>query len=159
MICPLPGWKWCLQKRLYKRKIQHETEHCPTGYAIFWRRNNGAYYIIFINLSDNRSLVPYNPYLSKKCNAHTNVEICSTVQAVKYLYKHIYKGHDKVQAKAYLQHKGAVEINEPKLYIDGRYVSFLGSLEHIGASNASWTSCSCTAYSERSGCPYCVYPW
>ena len=25
-----------------------------------------------------------------------NVEICSTIQAVKYIYKYIYKGHDKI---------------------------------------------------------------
>ncbi|KAG5521131.1 hypothetical protein RHGRI_033625 [Rhododendron griersonianum] len=29
-------------------------------------------------------------------NCHINVEVCSTIKAVKYLYKYIYKGHDKV---------------------------------------------------------------
>ena len=45
---------------------------------------------------DNRWVVPYNPYLLTRYNCHINVEICSGVQAVKYLYKHIYKGHDKI---------------------------------------------------------------
>ena len=36
---------------------------------------------------DNRHIVPYSPYLSKKYNAHINVEICSTINSCKYLYK------------------------------------------------------------------------
>ena len=44
---------------------------------------------------DNRWVVPYNPYLLLKYNAHINVEIFSTVSAVKYLYKYVYRGHDR----------------------------------------------------------------
>jgi hypothetical protein len=41
-------------------------------------------------------IVPYNPYLSTKYDCHLNVEVCSTIRAVKYLYKYVYKGHDRV---------------------------------------------------------------
>ncbi|KAL5568507.1 hypothetical protein UlMin_025082 [Ulmus minor] len=44
----------------------------------------------------NQWVVPYNPYLLGKFNCHINVEICSTVKAIKYLYKNIYKGHDRI---------------------------------------------------------------
>ncbi|KAL5564428.1 hypothetical protein UlMin_027592 [Ulmus minor] len=44
----------------------------------------------------NQWVVPYNPYLLAKFNCHINVEIYSTVKAVKYLYKYIYKGHDRI---------------------------------------------------------------
>lgn len=32
-------------------------------------------------------VVPYNPYLLKRYNCHMNVEVCSGIRAVKYLYK------------------------------------------------------------------------
>ena len=43
---------------------------------------------------DNRYIVPYNPYLSKKYSAHINIEICSTINSCKYLYRYVYKGPD-----------------------------------------------------------------
>ncbi|KAG6720710.1 hypothetical protein I3842_03G074600 [Carya illinoinensis] len=45
---------------------------------------------------DNRWVVPYNPYLLATFDCHINVEICSTIKVVKYLYKYVYKGHDCV---------------------------------------------------------------
>ena len=41
---------------------------------------------------DNRWIVPYNPYLSKKYNAHINVECCQGVASIKYINKYVYKG-------------------------------------------------------------------
>ncbi|DAZ98750.1 TPA: LOW QUALITY PROTEIN: hypothetical protein N0F65_003806, partial [Lagenidium giganteum] len=37
----------------------------------------------------NRDVVPYNPYLCRKydCDCHINVEVCSSVKRVKYLFK------------------------------------------------------------------------
>lgn len=37
-------------------------------------------------------VVPYNPYLTRHFKAHINVEVCSSVQAIKYIHKYIYKG-------------------------------------------------------------------
>jgi hypothetical protein len=52
---------------------------------------------------DNSWVVPYNPYLLLKYNCHINVEVCTSIQAVKYLFKYVYKGHDRaaVQVGAY----------------------------------------------------------
>ena len=71
------------------------------------------------NNVDNRWVVPYNPWLSKKYQAHINVEACMSVKAVKYLYKYIYKGHDcaNILINEQIKHE---EVNT---FLDCRYVS------------------------------------
>ena len=77
----------------YPKEFQETISNNDNGYPIYRRRNNKA--LIKETIIDNSWIVPYNPYLTLKYNAHINVEICSTVMAVKYLYKYVYKGHDK----------------------------------------------------------------
>jgi hypothetical protein len=48
------------------------------------------------HMLDNRWIVPYNLHLLSQFDCHMNVEICSTIKLVKYTYKYIYKGHDKI---------------------------------------------------------------
>ena len=45
---------------------------------------------------DNRWVVPYNPYLLLRFNSHINIEYCQTVSVMKYLFKYITKGEDRV---------------------------------------------------------------
>jgi hypothetical protein len=45
---------------------------------------------------DNQWVVPHNPYLTKMFNAHINVKVSADIQSVKYLFKYIYKGLDRV---------------------------------------------------------------
>ncbi|XP_060973322.1 uncharacterized protein LOC115695347 isoform X2 [Cannabis sativa] len=65
-------------------------------FPIYRRSNNGVTVKVRGATLDNRWVVPFNPYLLATFDCHINVEICSTVKAVKYLYKYIYKGHDRV---------------------------------------------------------------
>jgi hypothetical protein len=43
---------------------------------------------------DNHWVVPYNSYLATKYNCHINVEIYSSITAIKYLFKYVYKEHN-----------------------------------------------------------------
>jgi hypothetical protein len=40
-------------------------------------------------------VVPYNLELTPKYDCHINIKVCIFVQAIRYIYKYIYKGHDK----------------------------------------------------------------
>ncbi|KAK3492687.1 uncharacterized protein B0T23DRAFT_316431, partial [Neurospora hispaniola] len=44
---------------------------------------------------NNRVVVPYNLYLVLKYKYYINVEVCSIVNTIKYIYKYIYKGMDR----------------------------------------------------------------
>ncbi|XP_062075122.1 uncharacterized protein LOC133779145 [Humulus lupulus] len=65
-------------------------------FPIYRRSNNGMTVKVRGQYLDNRWVVPYNPYLLATFDSHINVEIFSTIKAMKYLYKYIYKGHDRV---------------------------------------------------------------
>jgi len=90
---------------------------------------------------NNRWVVPYNPYLTMRYQCHINVEVFSSITAVKYLYKYVYKGHDRalamVQSEAGVLPAAAPQAaaggadgnnvpaarDEVQNYLDGRYVS------------------------------------
>ena len=104
----------------YPKEFCAATIEDVEGYPKYRRRNNGQKFEKrFGNRNqrfcfDNRDVVPYNPYLILKYNAHINVEICSSIRAVKYLYKYVYKGHDRANVR--------IE-NEIDLFMDCRYLS------------------------------------
>jgi hypothetical protein len=55
-------------------------------------------------------------------NCHINVEVCSSTKAVKYLYKYIYKGHDKTSFNID-QPDANGDIDKIKRFIDARWVT------------------------------------
>ena len=61
------------------------------GYPLY-KRNSGRYRLINNEYIDDRWIVPYNGYLIMKYDCHINLEICTSIKAVKYLFKYIYKG-------------------------------------------------------------------
>ena len=68
-----------------------------------------------INLN-NRYIVPYNLYLSIKYRAHINIEVCASVQAIKYINKYIYKGDDYITVQL------LDDNNKISKYLYGRYI-------------------------------------
>ncbi|KAG2659831.1 hypothetical protein PVAP13_1KG278905 [Panicum virgatum] len=103
----------------FPKKFQEETTIDENGFAIYKRPNNGRYVQKGGVRLDNRWVVPYNPYLLKKFQAHIN-----------YLFKYVTKGPDC--SKAYLQKiRNGEEVpldketqtrNEVKEYLDCRYI-------------------------------------
>ncbi|KAK6021271.1 hypothetical protein OSTOST_13057 [Ostertagia ostertagi] len=106
------------------------------GYPKYRRRQNGETVLVKNTELDNQWVVPHNLYLCTRYDCHINVEAVHTVGAIKYLFKYVYKGHDK--ATAVISRAGGPDAAQPtieegtdeiKQYIDCRYVS---------ASEASW---------------------
>ena len=78
----------------------------------------------------NGYIVPYNPRLSSRFNAHINVEYCGWNMLIKYLFKYISKGVDRISfaiRKAELRFSETststpIEVDEVQNFIDGRYI-------------------------------------
>ena len=105
----------------YPKEFNEETRLRFDGYPLYRRRENDRTITVGQYELDNRWVVPYNPYLSRKYGAHINVEACTTVKSVKYLFKYIYKGHDC----ATLAVTSADQLNhdEVSAFVDTRYLS------------------------------------
>jgi hypothetical protein len=128
----------CMEKGKCKkqdpRKFQSETVTDVNGYPIYRRRDTGHTVVVHGIELDNRWVVPHNVYLLTKYDAHINVEVCNNIRAAKYLFKYVYKRHDRAIVKTSHQSDNATEGNvvdtdEIKKYLDCRYVS---------ASEAAW---------------------
>ena len=96
------------------------------GYPIYKRRDSGRIVIKNGVSLDNRFVVPYNPHLLMKYQAHINLEFCNQSRSIKYLFKYINKGHDRVTAALYQspnEENNNQSIDEIKMYYDCRYIS------------------------------------
>ncbi|GER39179.1 DNA helicase homolog [Striga asiatica] len=106
----------------YPRKFCDTTTQGKDGYPVYRRRQNGLKVKVRNAELDNQWVVPYSPYLLSRYNCHINVEICSGITVVKYLYKYIYKGHDRV-AVGISHDNNDKSVDEIKQFQDARWVS------------------------------------
>ncbi|XP_019235659.1 PREDICTED: uncharacterized protein LOC109215991 [Nicotiana attenuata] len=103
----------------YPKDFAEQTSKGKNSYPIYKRRNTGKLVHIREQYLDNSWVVPYNPYLLCKFDCHINVEVCSDIKVVKYIYKYICKGHDKIVFSVH----GNEEIDEIKEYRSARWVT------------------------------------
>ena len=116
----------CMQngscKNYYPRPFNASTLQGKDSYPIYRRRDDGRRAKVRGEELDNRWVVPYNPYLLRRYNCHINVEVCSSIKAVKYLFKYIYKGHDRASVSIdEVDNDGSID--EIKQYRDSRWVT------------------------------------
>jgi hypothetical protein len=102
----------------FPKQFQEQTSNDQEGYPAYQRRSKeqgGHTFIKKVNgvdmEIDSSWVVPYNPTLLVKYGAHVNTEICSTIKSVKYVFKYVYKGHDKAN----------INIGDPVLLIYSNY--------------------------------------
>ncbi|XP_074318536.1 uncharacterized protein LOC141655350 [Silene latifolia] len=106
----------------YPKSYTSDTTVNGAGYPEYRRRNTGEKVLIRDHELDNRWVIPYNPYLLALFDYHLNVEVCSIMHAVKYLYKYIYKGHDKISFSV-TNAEEPTTIDEIAQFQSGRWVS------------------------------------
>ena len=76
---------------------------------------------------DNRHVVPYNVRPLLKYQDHINMEWCNQNNSIKYLFKYIHKGYDRITATnmptSQIDEIDKQPVDEIKQYLDCRYVS------------------------------------
>ncbi|CAL4067132.1 unnamed protein product, partial [Meganyctiphanes norvegica] len=104
----------------YPKDFTNATQTDRNGFAMYRRldpKDGGHVLRKHYLIIDNRWVVPYCPILLLILQTHINVEICSTIEAIKYLCKYINKGTD--MATFNLQNTITDEITQFQF---GRYI-------------------------------------
>ncbi|KAL4286249.1 hypothetical protein AHAS_Ahas19G0067300 [Arachis hypogaea] len=84
--------------KFYPKRFVDQMSFDEDGYLIYRRRNMGVTVKINDVDIDNRFVVPYNPLLLMKYHAHINLEFCNKSNVIKYFFKYVNKGPDRVTA-------------------------------------------------------------
>jgi hypothetical protein len=129
--------KLCCSKK-YPKEFRAETTMREDSYPDYRRLDNGRVTTQRGVILDNRYVVPYNPFLTRRYKAHINVEMLADVNAVKYIHKYVYKGVDKA-TMAIKEGNKSIEQDEIQQYISGRWV---------GACQACWELFSFKVHEE-----------
>ncbi|XP_056687837.1 uncharacterized protein [Spinacia oleracea] len=106
----------------YPKHFCDETTTSADGFPVYKRTATGETVSIRRATLDNRWVIRYNPYLSSLFDCHINVEVCSSIQAAKYLYKYVYKGHDRISFNV-VRDGERDAVDEIEQYQSGRWVS------------------------------------
>ncbi|XP_058775057.1 uncharacterized protein LOC131649304 [Vicia villosa] len=113
--------------KYFPKNYQEATVVDADGYPLYRRRSN-SHVILKNGISmDNRHVVPYNTRLILKYQAHINMEWCNQITSIKYLFKYIHKGFDRITATITASNSSSGSNKEPvdeiKQYLDCRYMS------------------------------------
>ncbi|GKV48132.1 hypothetical protein SLEP1_g54963 [Rubroshorea leprosula] len=115
----MKGGKNCTKH--FPRGFCSRTTIDEEGFPHYRRKDNGRTVKKKGVELDNRYVVPYNAKLLLKYKAHINVEYTCQTSAIKYLFKYIHKGNDRVTAV--LSHpggSGSTSLDEIQRYYDCR---------------------------------------
>ncbi|XP_058732948.1 uncharacterized protein LOC131604533 [Vicia villosa] len=107
--------------KFYPKKFQPTTIVDQEGYPVYRRRDNK--HTIEKNglIFHGGHVVPHNPSLLLKYEVHINMEWCNQSTSIKYLFKYINKGSDRISA--IIQGQDRNNVDEIKQYLDCRYIS------------------------------------
>eukprot|EP00794_Sanderia_malayensis_P017120 gene17120-biopygen14739 len=120
----------CMQEgkctKKFPKDLAQQTELNVNGYPLYRRRGITTAQLKQHAVTDSW-VVPHNIQLLLKFDCHINVEVCTTVKSVKYIFKYIHKGNDMAHVEITEGHKEAnaqqdIAHNEIRQYLNSRYV-------------------------------------
>jgi len=103
--------------RNFPKPLKAETTLSEDSYACYRRRILEQPHQIGPHQLDNQWVVPYNAYLIRKYQCHINLESVFSMKSIKYIYKYVYKGHDRTTAE--IRNRN----DEVQQYLDARHIS------------------------------------
>ncbi|XP_028085778.1 uncharacterized protein LOC114286752 [Camellia sinensis] len=115
----------------YPKKFCNETTIDDNGFVSYRRRcDEGNTININGFIVDNRWVIPYNRDLLVRYDCHINIERCAHPKLMKYLYKYVNKGPDRMTTVIednviHPNNNGQQhykQVDEIKQYLDARYV-------------------------------------
>src|SRR6266404_4821023 len=109
----------------FPKPFMEHTTVTDDSYARTRRSNTGQTVQVGQHHLDNRWVVCHSQYLIWKYRCHINVESVASVKAIKYIYKYVYKGHDRTTMEF------GTCVDEISLYLDSRYISSCEACWHL----------------------------
>ncbi|GJU87513.1 DNA helicase [Tanacetum coccineum] len=112
--------------KMYNDKTFFDTN----GRTHYRRRQTQVHVMKGESRLDNCNVVPYNRVLCLAFRAHINVEYCGWSMLIKYLFKYISKGPDRILGKIEKSVEDAststserhIQVDEIQNYVDGRFI-------------------------------------
>ncbi|GKE49318.1 hypothetical protein Tco_1480576 [Tanacetum coccineum] len=124
----------CTKKGIYNKhfpKMYNDRTFFDTnGHTHYRRRQTQVHVMRGESRLENCNMVPYNRMLCLAFRAHINVEYCGWSMLIKYLFKYISKGPDRILGKIERSIEDAststgerhIQVDEIQNYLDGRFI-------------------------------------
>ncbi|GKE11614.1 DNA helicase, partial [Tanacetum coccineum] len=114
----------------FPKRFNANTFFDSNGHTQYRRRDIGTHFMKHESRFDNCNVVPYNRVLCLAFEVHINVEYCGWSMIIKYLFKYISKGPDRILAnisRSIEEPSTSASANNKKIdeiqnYIDGRFI-------------------------------------
>ncbi|XP_021975230.1 uncharacterized protein LOC110870352 [Helianthus annuus] len=114
----------------FPKDYEETTMFDKNGYAHYRRRSTGHSIVKNGIRLDNAYVVPYNKHLCLHYQAHINVEYCGWNMMIKYLFKYISKGSDRIRFKitrtispsSDTENAPTSQVDEIKNFVDSRFI-------------------------------------